>query len=105
MHADTAAIDASRGTILQDVFSAESYARELDRVFARSWLFLGHDSLIPHKGDYFASYMGEDPVIVQRDQSGAARVYLNKCRHRGNAICVHHRGNTASFTCSYHGWT
>src|SRR5262249_52602672 len=56
-------------------------------------------------GDYVASYMAEDPVIVQRGRDGKIRVYLNRCRHRGNLLCVHDRGNTRSFVCSYHAWT
>ena len=99
------AIDRKGGTIRQDVFSEEWYEREIECIFGRSWLFVGHESAIPNKGDYFASYMGEDPVIAQRDATGKVRVYLNKCRHRGNAVCVHDRGNARAFTCSYHGWT
>jgi phenylpropionate dioxygenase-like ring-hydroxylating dioxygenase large terminal subunit len=98
-------IDLRNGMVLQDVFSQEAYEREIECIFGRSWLFLGHESVIPNKGDYFTSFMGEDPVIVQRDATGKVRVYLNKCRHRGNALVVHDRGNTRAFTCSYHGWT
>jgi phenylpropionate dioxygenase-like ring-hydroxylating dioxygenase large terminal subunit len=105
MRAPAAAIDPQRGTISPSVFSEELYSKEIERIFGRSWLLVGHDSMIPANGDYFSSFMGEDPVIVQRDQTGKVRVFLNKCRHRGNAVCVHHRGNTKFFTCSYHGWT
>ncbi|AMN41257.1 aromatic ring-hydroxylating oxygenase subunit alpha [Rhodoplanes sp. Z2-YC6860] len=86
-------------------FSEDLYKQELERVFGRSWLFVGHESLIPRNGDYLASYMGEDPVIVQRDRTGRVRVYLNRCRHRGNLLCVHDRGHAPSFVCSYHAWT
>lgn len=86
-------------------FSQEWHQRELERVFKRSWLFVGHESLIPNPSDYFASFMAEDPVIVQRDRRGKVRVYLNRCRHRGNALCVQDRGSAPSFICSYHGWT
>lgn len=101
----TKAIDVKSGTIRQDVFSEDIYEREIECIFGRSWLFLGHESVIPNKGDYFTSFMGEDPVIAQRDGTGKVRVYLNKCRHRGSAVCVHDRGNARAFTCSYHGWT
>ncbi|MDB5795988.1 MAG: angular dioxygenase large subunit [Noviherbaspirillum sp.] len=98
------AIGRNRPTVSPDAFSPERYQAELDRVFRRSWLFVGHDSLIQKNGDFFASYMAEDPVIVQRDQSGKVRVFLNRCRHRGNLLNVYDRGNAPSFTCSYHGW-
>jgi phenylpropionate dioxygenase-like ring-hydroxylating dioxygenase large terminal subunit len=99
------AIDVRNGTILPDVFSQENYEREMERIFGRSWLFVGHESAIPNNGDYFTSFMGEDPIIVQRDTAGRVRVFLNKCTHRGNALAVHDRGNKRAFTCSYHGWT
>ncbi len=84
---------------------AETYELELDRVFRRSWLFLGHTSMIPNAGDYITSFMGEDPVIVVRDKAGDVRVFLNRCSHRGVQLCPYDRGNAKSFVCPYHGWT
>ena len=49
--------------------------------------------------------MGEDPVLVVRDSNGEVHAFLNVCRHRGNRLCRADRGNAASFTCAYHGWT
>lgn len=93
------------GSISNAVFSAETYERELEQVFGRCWLFLGHESMIPKPNDYFTNFMGIDGVIVQRDDAGRIRVYLNKCRHRGNEVCIYEAGNASSFTCAYHGWT
>jgi 3-phenylpropionate/trans-cinnamate dioxygenase subunit alpha len=49
--------------------------------------------------------MGEDPVLVMRDNEGQVRAFLNVCRHRGNRLCRADAGNAATFTCAYHGWT
>jgi len=97
-------IDRKRGLIADRVYSPELYDRELERVFGRCWLFLGHDSMIPNKHDYFTHFMGETNVIVQRDGARRIRAYLNKCRHRGNLVCPYDRGNARSFSCAYHGW-
>lgn len=97
--------DWKSGMVDNAVFSDDLYQRELDCVFGKCWLFVGHDSLLPNPNDYFTSYMGEDSVIVQRDPQGRIRVFLNKCRHRGNELCIYDTGNAPSFTCSYHGWT
>ncbi|MDY6840919.1 MAG: aromatic ring-hydroxylating dioxygenase subunit alpha, partial [Pseudomonadota bacterium] len=44
----------------------ELFERELGTIFARNWLFLTHDSLIPSPGDYVTAKMGVDEVIVSR---------------------------------------
>jgi len=94
------------GVIHASVYSdPEIYQLELSRIFARSWLLLCPDSQIPNAGDYFVSYMGEDPVIVVRQQDGTIAAFLNQCRHRGGALCRGESGNTKNFICTYHGWT
>jgi nitrite reductase/ring-hydroxylating ferredoxin subunit len=99
-------VDVERGLISRRIFSDEAiYQQELEHIFARCWLFLGHESLIPQPGDYLTNFMGEDSVIVCRDPRGRVRAFLNTCRHRGNRVCLFDRGNTTTFTCSYHGWS
>ena len=99
-------VDAERGSISRRIFiEPEIHEKELQQIFARCWLFLCHDSQIPRPGDFFTTYMGEDPVLVVRDSNGEVHAFLNVCRHRGNRLCRADRGNAASFTCAYHGWT
>ena len=99
-------VDDNRGLISRRIFiEPEIYDQELERIFARCWLFLCHESQIPQPGDLLTTYMGEDPVLVVRDSDGRARAFLNVCRHRGNRLCRADSGNAASFTCAYHGWT
>lgn len=99
-------VDLEQGLVSRRIFSDEQiYRLELDRIFHRCWLFLGTESMVPRPGDYFTNYMGEDHVIVWRDQHGVIHAFLNTCPHRGNKVCLYDRGRTASMVCSYHGWT
>lgn len=82
------------------------YEQELRTVFAKAWQFIGHESMISASGDFVSLPMGNDAIVLWRDAgTGRARAYLNKCRHRGNKLCLHDRGRSNSFTCSFHGWT
>jgi phenylpropionate dioxygenase-like ring-hydroxylating dioxygenase large terminal subunit len=99
-------VDADKGVVSRRIYSDEDiYQLELDRIFARAWLFMCHDSQISNPGDFLMTYAGEDRVIVVRDNDGAPQVLVNSCRHRGNAVCRAEEGHATSFMCTYHGWT
>ncbi len=99
-------VDLETGAVSRAIYSDDAiYQRELEQIFARCWLLIGHERQLPRPGDYLTSFMGEDPVIVWRDGDGRVHAYLNTCRHRGNRVCLYERGNAASLTCSYHGWS
>jgi phenylpropionate dioxygenase-like ring-hydroxylating dioxygenase large terminal subunit len=99
-------LDCDRGIISREIFvDADVYREELAKVFTRAWLFVGHESLIPNPGDFYASRMGEESVILCRDEHGAIHVFLNSCRHRGMKVCRYEQGNTSLFTCPYHAWS
>ena len=99
-------IDLESGQVDRAIFADEElYRRELEQVFLRSWLFVGHESQLPAPGDFVTTTMGEDRVIVTRTQEGGLAVLLNSCRHRGNAVMRANLGHADSFMCSYHGWT
>ena len=100
-----ALFDPKTGWLDRRVHSDEAlYQLELERVFARGWNFMCHESQLKNVGDYFINYIGEDQVICVRDEEGAVNVLLNTCRHRGNALCRAEQGRAKSFVCSYHGW-
>lgn len=99
-------VDLQRGEISREVFvNQDLYQEELERIFARAWLYVGHESQIRRPGDYFVSCMGEESVILTRDPLGKPHVFLNTCRHRGMKVCRYDEGHTVHFICPYHGWS
>jgi len=83
----------------------ELHAREQARIFCGPvWSFLGLAAEIPKPGDFRATYVGETPVIFNRDESGAVKAFVNRCAHRGALVRRESSGNAANHICIYHQW-
>lgn len=93
--------DAIHASVYTD---PDIFALEMERLFGRSWIFVGHESQVP-LGGYFSSRIGTVPVLLLRDAAGKIRVFHNRCPHRGAQLCTLQQGQTNSITCPYHGWT
>ena len=81
------------------------FREELERIWYRTWVYVGHESEIPSNNDYVTKSIGPTPVIMVRDKAGEIRLLLNKCPHRGNQLCAYKSGNAKAFVCPYHAWT
>ncbi len=84
--------------------SAEIFEKEKQLVFSRCWLYVGHASEIPKKGDFVARTVGGGDLIFMRGRSGDVGAFFNSCTHRGTRVCRDKRGTAKSFACPYHGW-
>jgi Rieske 2Fe-2S family protein len=80
------------------------YARDIETVYLRSWLYAGHQSEIPEPGDWFLYELERESVIIVRDDQGAINALVNVCRHRGSRVCLKARGHSKRLACRYHGW-
>jgi p-cumate 2,3-dioxygenase alpha subunit len=78
---------------------------ERRRIFDRCWIYAGHESEIPHAGDYRSRDVAGRSVILVRGDDGVIRVLLNTCTHRGALVCRQKSGNANTFQCPYHAWT
>ena len=102
----TIADDVRGGMIPAHIYNdPEVFALERDRLFARTWVFLAHESEVPQPGDYVVRRVLADSFIVARDEQGAVRVMFNMCLHRGMQVCRAEMGNASHFRCPYHAWT
>ena len=86
--------------------SPEIHRAEIERIFNRSWLYVGHESEVPSRGDFVRRTVGLRPLFFVRSQTtGEVNVFYNSCTHRGATICRRDRGNGKTFQCFYHAWT
>jgi phenylpropionate dioxygenase-like ring-hydroxylating dioxygenase large terminal subunit len=81
----------------------EALRRESERIFARSWQYVGHTAQVGEVG-YFTSTAGQIPVVVTRARDGELRAFLNVCRHRGHVV-ANGSGERETLQCPYHAWT
>ena len=81
------------------------FTEEMEQIFHRGWVYVGHQGEVPNQGDFRLKRIGLQPVIMVRDQHGHVQLLLNRCRHRSATVCQEGQGNTRSFRCMYHGWT
>jgi fatty-acyl-CoA synthase len=81
------------------------FEAELEQIWYRTWVFVGHESEVPQPGDYVVKAIGPQSVIMTRDKQGEIHLLQNRCSHRGNIVCDAPKGNSNAFRCPYHGWT
>jgi Rieske 2Fe-2S family protein len=95
------------GQTLQREFYTDPdiYQVELEKIFFRSWLYVGHVSEIPDRGDYFLFQIDRESVIITNEGDDRIRGLVNVCRHRGARICSASKGSQKLLVCPYHGWT
>lgn len=85
--------------------SGDVLAEEMDRIFARTWRFVGHVAEWPTAGSFRRVRVGRHDVLVVRDNDGAIHGLRNTCRHRGSVLLTEETGHCGrTVTCSYHGW-
>lgn len=81
------------------------FREELEQIWYKQWVFIGHDSEVPNRGDFRLGMIGRQPIIICRGDDDKIRVFMNRCRHRGMTLCQLKKGNSGGFVCPYHGWT
>jgi choline monooxygenase len=80
------------------------WALEHERIFSRSWQYVGHVGMVARTGDFFTARAGRVPIVVARADDGETRAFVNVCRHRGSTV-AEGAGNRKTLQCPYHAWT
>lgn len=85
----------------QDIFDLE-----MEQLWSNTWVYVGHVTQVPAKGDFYATEVAMQPVIMVRHSDDSVRVLMNRCAHKGAKLVSDTCGNTGKFfRCPYHAWT
>ena len=102
---------ARPATIPVEAYVSRDYAAaEQARLWRKAWLQAGRIEDIPQPGDFITFEIGDDSVIVLREDAQTVRAFHNVCVHRGRRLVDvpagqrNARGNRRSFICGFHGW-
>jgi benzoate/toluate 1,2-dioxygenase subunit alpha len=86
--------------------SDEIFALEMERLFANTWVYVGHASQVPSAGDFYATTIGDQPVVMVRQADDSVKVLHNRCLHKGVQVAPDGAGHAGRhFRCPYHAWT
>jgi Rieske 2Fe-2S family protein len=85
--------------------SADVFAWERRRFFDGSWVCVGRSADLGTPGDHRAIRVGDEGVLLTRDEEGVLHAFANSCRHRGHEILpCGQEANARVMVCPYHGW-
>lgn len=85
--------------------SQELFDLEMKHIFEGNWIYLAHESQLAKVNDYYATWIGRQPVFITRNRDRQLNAFINACAHRGATLARFRHGNKATFTCPFHGWT
>ncbi len=85
--------------------SPQIFTLEMQRLWARSWLFVGHDSQVPQAGDFITTTLAGQPLLMVKQPDGSVAVLHNRCAHKGAQLTLEPAGHAGrTLQCPYHGW-
>lgn len=82
----------------------EIFDLEMERIWAQSWIYIGHESQVPEPGNFFTLNYGKVPIVMVRDNDRRVHVLHNRCGHKGAKLVDTPCGRIPAFRCCYHGW-
>ena len=73
--------------------SSEILNKEYKNIFQSQWVCVGREEELTKVGQYKTINIGDESVIILRDENEVIRAHYNVCRHRGTRICIEKNGN------------
>lgn len=89
---------------IERYISREFFAREVEKVWRKTWQVACRESRLRKSGDYFVYDIVNDSILLTRTAAGELKGFYNSCLHRGRAL-KRGAGNADIIRCPYHGWS
>jgi len=99
--------ELTKGLPADAYFDPRHYERELQRIWYRNWIYVGRSSELDRPRAYRTFELGDQKLLLVRDDGGEVHGFHNTCRHRGAALCRDSEGlmRSGAIICPYHAWT
>ena len=85
--------------------SKSVFETEKEKIFAKSWICVGHYSEVAKPNEYFTRKITGENIIVIRGKDSVLRAFYNVCPHRGHELLTGAGKSKNVITCPYHAWT
>jgi Rieske 2Fe-2S family protein len=87
-------------------YDPRQYELEMRRIWQRNWLYVGRSSELPGTRAFVTFELGDQRLLIVRDEQSVLRGFYNTCRHRGAMLCAEAKGTLRSgaIICPYHAW-
>lgn len=94
------------GRVSRRLYTDQSiFDLEMQHIFGQSWLYVGHESQVPKSGDFVATQLSDQPILMVRQKDGTIKLVHNRCMHKGMQLArCGTSGHRSAFRCGYHGW-
>jgi Rieske 2Fe-2S family protein len=87
-------------------YDPERYDLEMRRIWHRQWIYVCRSSEAARPREFRCFELGDQKILLVRDDAGVLRGFHNTCRHRGAALCAAAAGvlRSPGIVCPYHAW-
>ncbi len=97
--------DLGTDIIPKERYTGEAFRQlEWDHLWTKVWQMGCWEGDLRNTGDYVVTEIGNESIVLTRDEDGGVNAFYNVCSHRGNQVAYGRGGNTSTFKCSYHLW-
>ena len=85
-------------------FEPDIYSIELTKIFAQTWQYVGHVSMLPSNSTYITRKVAEESIIILKDSNGKIKAFYNVCQHRAHQLLQGEGKLSKVIRCPYHMW-